>query len=355
MAARDFSATYVGICGDEQHKKRRRLAQVYASRASGKAYFDRCMPSEPRQPSQQSGLTTKRMDVTLLKPTAAVLLYNLQQHGTLLQRLGHGKQPTPQMDPGAPEVAEGRTGLQARSRTPQHILGGASMKVDAEEGTMDNRFDTSPCPGTLADYITAIQARGGRIRWRPEDVKAMLMHLASLPPGSSGVDTKQAMEKLGIAHLPDPDNKLCVCVTFKLHTIRNTLAHGRDPLAGEAMPRARPGTYNFRGWLKQALLTLPNCEGTLAQAAAILEADPDISPKLDRRPDHHYHSFPVWRTHLKRAASWCPEFVNTGRKQGKGAIYRYDEGVAQALQEGRKPPKAPKGRVPHLGARGGCN
>ncbi|PNH02053.1 hypothetical protein TSOC_012037 [Tetrabaena socialis] len=41
-------------------------------------------------------------------------------------------------------------------------------------------------------------------------------------------------------------------------------------------------TYHWRAWLRQAFMELPDRTGTLQDAAAIIEADPDIAPLLDR-------------------------------------------------------------------------
>ncbi|GFR49726.1 hypothetical protein Agub_g11882 [Astrephomene gubernaculifera] len=318
---------------------------------------------EYRASSQQSGGSAKRVGMKPmpcgcgsrgnLQAAVAVLLHNVECNGALLE-LNRPKRRKVASTPGIASVTEGFRHSQTGSGAAQESLDGAAVQMESGDGVSN----ASPSPANFADCITAAWARGGRVRWRPEDVQVLLAHLASLPPGGRTLATRRAMEKLGIAHLPDPDHKLFNAINLKMCIIRNKLAHGRDPLAGDTAPRAPHGTYNFRAWFEQAFLALPNHEGTVAEVAAILDADPEISRKLDKRPEPRYQDTAMWQLQLMRLASRYgryPEIVNTGRKRGRSTIYRYDEEVARQLGERGKAPKGPKRRVAHMGKRGDAN
>ncbi|GFR46012.1 hypothetical protein Agub_g7491 [Astrephomene gubernaculifera] len=339
MAAHLSCATPCVVGKSDQQRKRRLLSQP-----CGPAQLEVGVGAHAPTPGNSSPKKP-------LTPAVAALLQNVQRHGSLLQQCCVNLRPLWQMDPaafGSPKATSGSSGdMQPEPGMPHGTASNAAEQTEPREGEGSGL-------GTLADYLITTQARGGRIQWRPEDLKIMLNHLTSLTPGSSSVETKQAMKKLGIAHLPDPSWKLHTAVVSKLRTLRNMLAHGWNPLGGLTLPRAPRGTYNFRAWLRHALLTLPNREGTLLEAAAVLEADPDIAPKLDRRPDRRFHDTPMWHRNLRFAATSHPEFVDIARR-GKAAVYRYDEEVARQQDAHTKPPKVPKRRVPHLGVHGGGN
>ncbi|KXZ49608.1 hypothetical protein GPECTOR_20g464 [Gonium pectorale] len=96
-----------------------------------------------------------------------------------------------------------------------------------------------------------------------------------------------------------------------------------------------PGTAT-QAWLSRAFETLPVKTGTLSDLAAALQADPDVAPKLDRRPDVNRLNVPAWRVAVSRMVSRHPEFVDTGRKRGGLKLFRYDEQIAQAARDGRR-------------------
>ncbi|GFR46016.1 hypothetical protein Agub_g7495 [Astrephomene gubernaculifera] len=299
---------------------------------------------------------------TLLQPAAAVLLHNVQRH----ERTGVTSMPVSSASPTSVQPAAavllhnvqrhertGVTSMPVSSASPTSLQPAAAVLL---HNVQRQEFQVQ----RFADHVIASKARGDTLRWRKQDVQVqrrtapclqiMLAHLASLPTGGGKVEIRQAMEKLGIAHLPDPKHELYQTVKWKLYSLRNTLEHGRDPLTGKALPKAGRGTYNYRGWLRGALLALPNREGTLPEVAAILKADPEISLKLNWRHDHRYLRSPAWRNNLSVTAARLPEFINTGRRKGKAVVYRYDEEVFGALQESRKPPEVPKHRTAQPGA-----
>ncbi|GFR44746.1 hypothetical protein Agub_g6074 [Astrephomene gubernaculifera] len=285
-------------------------------------------------------------------PAVAVLLRNVDCHSAVLQRLAASHQPPPQQQQqGGPRLLAvgparlGPTAPQAGPGESQQQFPAAVQAASGANGAAEGDLGR----GMLASQVEAALARGGIIRWRPEDVQVMLAHIATLPPGPN-LQSEKAVKKLGLAHLPDPGNKLRLAVAGKVMKLRNILANGEDPLEGRCRPRVPPGTYNFRAWLRRAFMALPNQEGTSSDAAAILEADPEISPKLDRRPDRYNSKTARWLPHMRRQVLEYPEFVFTGRKRGRNNIYRYDTQVAQALDE--RPAKTRKRGlqgVPHLG------
>ncbi|GFR44741.1 hypothetical protein Agub_g6069 [Astrephomene gubernaculifera] len=286
----------------------------------------------------------------LLCPAVAVLLRNVDRHAAVLLRLAASQQQqqgSPQllgvgparMGPTAPQAGLGES--QQQFPTPAAAVQAASGATGAAEDDMGR--------GMLASQVEAALARGNRILWRPEDVKVMLAHLATLPPGPN-VQREEAVKKLGLAHLPDPKRKLRRAVCGKLEKLRNLLANGENPLEVRCWLRMPRGTYSIRAWLRRAFMALPNQEGTSSDAAAVLEADPEISPKLDRRPERRYPKIAKWHAYVQRQLLEYPEFVFTGRKQGRSKIYRYESQVAQALDE--RPAKTRKRGlqgVPHLG------
>ncbi|GFR51075.1 hypothetical protein Agub_g13400 [Astrephomene gubernaculifera] len=185
--------------------------------------------------------------------------------------------------------------------------------------------------------------------WPLDLLKLLVEHVASLPPGCR-VRPHEAIALLGWAELPDPDGAIGRRVRYKLHSIRNQLAKGVDPLAGRMRPgRMAKKTYNWRVWLQKAFLQLPNQEGTLNDLAAVLEADPDIAPKLDKRSDSTKVAAPRWKRNVSHTVSSIPGVINTGQKRGRLVIYHYDEEAARQLGERGKPAKVPKHRVPHMG------
>ncbi|PNG99860.1 hypothetical protein TSOC_014349 [Tetrabaena socialis] len=111
----------------------------------------------------------------------------------------------------------------------------------------------------------------------PAHASVLVQHMREMPP-NAGFGILEAIQKLGLDAAIDQRR-----VRNKLSHLRSLLAHGRDPLEDIRVPRARRHTYNWRAWLRQAYLALPNREGTMDDAAAILLADPSIAPLLDRR------------------------------------------------------------------------
>ncbi|KXZ42376.1 hypothetical protein GPECTOR_154g67 [Gonium pectorale] len=123
--------------------------------------------------------------------------------------------------------------------------------------------------------------------------------------------------------------------------MRQTIRHGLDPLAGrKGVIRQPPGTYDWRTWLRNVFADLPNNTGTSVDVAATLEADPEIAPKLDRRPDPMTVSVPLWKRTISNSLGRFPEFVDTGVRKGKFKVYRFDKQVVQALQQGGRKRKA---------------
>ncbi|GFR51073.1 hypothetical protein Agub_g13398 [Astrephomene gubernaculifera] len=188
-------------------------------------------------------------------------------------------------------------------------------------------------------------------RWQREQLQLLVEYVASLPPGRRN-NTREALALLGWAKLPDPDGAISRRLLYKLSNIRHQLSNGVDPLAGRSQCMVMaPGTYNWREWLRRALLQLPNHEGTLDDIAAVLEADPDISPKLDRRMEPVKLRVPRWRCSVSQSIPRIPEIFNTGKKRNQLTVYRYDEEVARQLPGGRGPKVPKKGQqgLPHLG------
>ncbi|GFR44740.1 hypothetical protein Agub_g6068 [Astrephomene gubernaculifera] len=282
-----------------------------------------------RQPKRCKG--TKR-PATSLQPAVAVLLHNLQRHAPCLRRLS--------LEPRL--VRE--TGHASPFRFPSQPQG-SSHKVPAPRAPPAQE----PAPNVLRSLTGHVQAalrERKRITWRPEIVEILLAHLTSLPPGST-MKARRAIEKLGLAHIPDPDDRLYNAVTMKLMRLRVSIAHGFNPMEGRRLPQVPTGTYDFRAWLRRAFMALPNRTGTTIQVAAVLEADPDIEPKLDRRLCPTDHNTQMWLRGLRRAVNRYPEFVSTGQRQGHSMLFRYDEEVARQQDEaGGKPPKVPKHRAP---------
>ncbi|GFR46425.1 hypothetical protein Agub_g7934 [Astrephomene gubernaculifera] len=179
-------------------------------------------------------------------------------------------------------------------------------------------------PSSLAAYITTIRAQGGKIKWRSEDEQIMYDYLTTLRPDDK-VKTRHAMQMLGIAHLSG-DDKLCNTLCAKLNSLRNKMKHGAvgsEPADEEDHPRRRAASVDYKGLLKRAYLALPGHKGTLAEAARVLEADPEVSPQLDRRLYRSSKRTPIWRQYLRNARSRCPQLVKTGEERGGDMVLRW--------------------------------
>ncbi|GFR51076.1 hypothetical protein Agub_g13402, partial [Astrephomene gubernaculifera] len=219
---------------------------------------------------------------------------------------------------------------------------------DARPGSSSRREEDTTGVGPMHCTSQTYGSACGE-HW-PRDLVQMLVGcVTSLPPGGR-VLPREAIALLGWAELPDPDGRIYRKVKDRLQSIRNQLAKGVDPLAGRVRPGRVPlGTYKWRVWLRGAFLKLPNHEATVDDLAAILESDPDISPRLDKRPDSALVTVPRWRRNLSHIILTIPGVTNTGQKRGRLVIYHYDEEAARQLGERGKPPKVPKHRVPQMG------
>ncbi|GFR50290.1 hypothetical protein Agub_g12480, partial [Astrephomene gubernaculifera] len=199
---------------------------------------------------------------------------------------------------------------------------------------------------SMADYLAAAIERDSFISWRPEDTKVLADYLASLSPNST-LRIKPAMEQLGLSHIPDPGRRLQQTLTAKLHLMRSKMARGEDPTQVNTSRTVR-GTYDFQSWVRRALLAMPNHEGTMREVAAALEADPNISCKLDKRPNPKCPNTPIWWLNLRCAVMRYPEFIRTDAKRAGHAVYRYEpekERKGDAKRTERRPEWAEKRRA----------
>ncbi|PNH02049.1 hypothetical protein TSOC_012039 [Tetrabaena socialis] len=198
-------------------------------------------------------------------------------------------------------------------------------------------------------HAAALRAAGGEgavqradKRWTREQVEdsqhAMLScsqilvdHLRALPSNAGGgsLAVKDAMTTLGLDGLPEPDRRLLAKrAARKLSKLRTLLGQGADPFE-DRRPRVKKNTHQWRAWLRQAFMELPDRTGTLQDAAAIIEADPSIAPLLDRT---------------------CPEFESTGQKRGRSMLFRYNEEAAEEWTARKaKVPKRGVQSLPYLG------
>ncbi|GFR51074.1 hypothetical protein Agub_g13399 [Astrephomene gubernaculifera] len=291
------------------------------------------------------------MDNKALSPACAVLLSNVAFfacQNTIVKPLpGNNSAPATSL-PGDGEEALGFAELPP-PKAPRF-----DIRHDTVPGSGHSALSGRKDTADVGAEDTNVQSRGWRPgeMWEREQLQLMVRYVASLSP-SDPINTRGVIALLGLAELPDPNRAIFNKVKRKLFSVRHQLSNGADPLAGRAQLAGRMAhrTYRWRDWLRGAFLQLPNREGTLHDVAAILESDPDISPKLDRRPDSVAVTVPRWRANMWRFISKVPEVVNTGRKPGRLVVYRYDEEVARQLPGGRGPRVPKKGQqgLPHLG------
>ncbi|GFR51078.1 hypothetical protein Agub_g13404 [Astrephomene gubernaculifera] len=169
--------------------------------------------------------------------------------------------------------------------------------------------------------------------WLLEHVRILLQYTHSVPPGAHA-SSAVAISLLGWSHLPDPDKILWRRVKRKLGIVRNLLSHGRDPL-DDSRGLRQPDRYHWRRWLALVFQRLPNCEGTMPEVAALVEADPEIAPHLDKaNPNPRFTSMPRWRSNMANRFYSLPEIINTGKKRDGCYVYRWDEEIARRVREG---------------------
>ncbi|PNH08497.1 hypothetical protein TSOC_004940 [Tetrabaena socialis] len=202
------------------------------------------------------------------------------------------------------------------------------------------------------DSAAGVMLRAGE-KWTREQVEILVDHLRALPPNAAGggsLAVREAMTKLGLDGLPEPDQRLHAGrVSHKLSKLRMVLSQGLDPFK-DRRPRAK-NTYHWRAWLRQAFKELPDRTGTLQDAGAIIEADPSIAPLLNQTPDpERRDGAPIWWQHMNCARFKFPEFENTGQKRGRYVLLRYNEEAAEEWTARKaKVPKRGLQSLPYLG------
>ncbi|GLC56943.1 hypothetical protein PLESTB_001166100 [Pleodorina starrii] len=132
--------------------------------------------------------------------------------------------------------------------------------------------------------------------WQPHEVEVLVRVARDHPPGVV-TPLDRLLQLLGWDQYPDPDRKLRGRVLNKFFQVRAQLDHGEDPMEKYVVERKRTRNManTWVAWIRKAFEALPGGKGTMADICAAMEADPVISPLLDRRPHTTRRAVTKWR------------------------------------------------------------
>lgn len=243
-------------------------------------------------------------------------------------------------------------GAQLNGVTDAILRYGCSVAGAAAAGAGTAAASGAQAPSTPAgpgpDCPTA-RGRGPAHKWKPHEIEALVSVLRAADPRKR-LPVRKGLEALGWASVPDPDGVIYDRVNFKLKLMRWRVRHGEEPVPAEGTRRAVDKALKWTAWIQAAAAQYAGRLFTFVDIMAMLEANPGISPLLDRRPDPNRKSTPRWQRQFHGRFTRVPGVVMTGQKRGKYNLYRYDptDPMAVKIKSRRQRKKGVPG-LPYLG------